>query len=337
MENDPHNKTWVELQDHGLLPNIKCWEDYVAEFEVGLSKARPYLATQPKLWSQKTILTTHRLIFENITPWAGQTSTRQEIIASIPGSPPELRDFEFQLLEAQMEILEAAATTPTAKIRMAAFHHSRLLCMHPFRDGNGRTARLILSKQLDKLIGKAGPLACTRSEYIDTLQACHPTGNLAPLSNLLHRSLLGIPDPAKFLPVPFRMNSLQLIPSRPENALDESFRELPTVIQSKGTPEQVNWLTRIPWSEVERLCSAKPTKNLEAVKMLWTENLKTPFSTNELKHFLNKLENLNPWTQATGLLRLSRGTSWSPVLSKVLEPWHEAYPRTSILNPTPEL
>lgn len=321
MENDPQQKTWEEIQDHGVLPHIKTWEDYIEKYQEGLANAHAFLAQEPKLWPQKTITETHKHLFQNIAPWAGTYSSRQEVIASIPGSPPELRNEEFELLEKQIDTLQTGADSNLARIRIAAFHHSRILCMHPFKDGNGRVTRLLLEHQIASITGKIKPLICTKATYIEALQAAHPQGNLASLSNLLCQTYLGKPDPAKFLPVPFRMNSLQ-IPDDSATRLRDSIREGPDTINATETPKAIRWLTRISWAEVKQLVAAKETKALPKVQAEWESNLTKAMTLEELHQFLQGLENQEPYVQRIGFR--NKATSWKPVEEKLVSLYKEA-------------
>lgn len=318
MENNPHQKTWEEIQDHGILPGIQSWEDYVQEYEQNQIALRGFLLKVPSLWTKETIRETHRLLFQNIAPWAGEFSTRQEMIASIPGSPPELRDTEFGLLEEQITLLEETAESELARIRIAAFHHSRLLCMHPFRDGNGRTARTLLAHQMRSITGGIKPFNCDKTLYIDALQAAHPSGNIAPLSNLLCKSYLGRPDPAKFLPAPFRMSSLQL-ETLEESRLDLSFRDQPQIINATKTPHKVCWLAKKTWPEVIWIIGGEPTATAEKAEKLWQANRKQPMSVEELTSFLTALEKLEPFVHKTGIFKNQAGASWSPVRDQLTE------------------
>ncbi|WP_344698824.1 Fic family protein [Sphingomonas limnosediminicola] len=73
----------------------------------------------------------------------------------------------------------------------AAFDaHFRLVGIHPFADGNGRTARLLMNL----LLVRDGyrPVAVRpedRSEYLDALETASNQGDLRPFQLLMHRRL----------------------------------------------------------------------------------------------------------------------------------------------------
>ena len=54
---------------------------------------------------------------------------------------PMLIDQWFELVDGFLQREE----TPKDRVKLAYFLHTWFLCIHPFRDGNGRTARLILN------------------------------------------------------------------------------------------------------------------------------------------------------------------------------------------------
>ena len=79
--------------------------------------------------------------------------------------------------------LDAAAATPAAAFDV----HFRLTAIHPFSDGNGRTARLLMNL----LLMRAGypPLAVRpedRKGYLDALEHGSLSGDLKPFQELMH-------------------------------------------------------------------------------------------------------------------------------------------------------
>ena len=89
-------------------------------------------------------------------------------------------------MEAFGRDLEAAP--PTAE---AAFNaHFRLTAIHPFSDGNGRTARLLMNLML--LRGGYAPVAVRpedRAAYLDTLERASLTGDMVPFQSFMHMRL----------------------------------------------------------------------------------------------------------------------------------------------------
>jgi Fic family protein len=86
-----------------------------------------------------------------------------------------------------------AAQPPTPAVAFDA--HFRLTAIHPFSDGNGRTARLLMNLIL--LRGGYVPVAVRpvdRAEYLKALEHGSTTGDLAPVTTLLAGRLLATLD-----------------------------------------------------------------------------------------------------------------------------------------------
>jgi Fic family protein len=73
--------------------------------------------------------------------------------------------------------------------------HFRLTAIHPFSDGNGRTARLLMNLILIR--GGYPPVAVRpedRKAYLDALEQASLSGDLAGFQNLMHQRLLDTLD-----------------------------------------------------------------------------------------------------------------------------------------------
>jgi Fic family protein len=83
---------------------------------------------------------------------------------------------------------EISKVSPTPSAAFEA--HFRLTNIHPFADGNGRTARLLMNLILVR--GGYRPVAVRpvdRSEYLDALESASNKGNLQPFQTLMHKRL----------------------------------------------------------------------------------------------------------------------------------------------------
>ena len=90
------------------------------------------------------------------------------------------------LMRAFGRALETAAATPEA----AFDAHFRLAAIHPFSDGNGRTARLLMNLLL--LRGGYVPVAVRpedRKTYLDSLERASLTDDLGPFQTFMHERL----------------------------------------------------------------------------------------------------------------------------------------------------
>lgn len=72
-------------------------------------------------------------------------------------------------------------------IKAAAYLHADLIKIHPFRDGNGRTARLAMKYVLLKYKLPPLPINVPRREYTDALNHFYASGHIKPLVELLIR------------------------------------------------------------------------------------------------------------------------------------------------------
>lgn len=75
-------------------------------------------------------------------------------------------------------------------IELAAYTHTEFVRIHPFEDGNGRTARLIMNYQLMK--NNFLPIAIKKIEkmkYYDYLEYYRKSGDLSPICDIIAKSL----------------------------------------------------------------------------------------------------------------------------------------------------
>ncbi|MEI8320751.1 MAG: mobile mystery protein B [Alphaproteobacteria bacterium] len=102
---------------------------------------------QGSLWAfsekRKNILTSsfllklHKKMFDEVWSWAGKQRDYQTNI----GVAPHMISLEIAQLLGDVEFQIQSSTYHLDEI-VARFHH-RLVCIHPFRNGNGRHARLM--------------------------------------------------------------------------------------------------------------------------------------------------------------------------------------------------
>ena len=109
----------------------------------------------------------------------------------IPGAAPRTVT-EAALIAEQIAALcgdwQAArtdASTTASKLTALAIFHHRFLLIHPFLDGNGRTARALLMQQCLDLFGHADMSRMDRGiNYHEALFAAD-NGNLVPLCAII--------------------------------------------------------------------------------------------------------------------------------------------------------
>ena len=137
--------------------------------------------------SESDIRNLHRLVLGGIAPHeAGKYSSHERTItgsSAILPSPPEIAP----LMQEFVAGLNAEPDSP----EKAFDAHERLVGIHPFSDGNGRTARLLMNLLL---VRQGYPalviLPEDRREYHDRLEAVRTEGNRQAYHRFLHRRLL---------------------------------------------------------------------------------------------------------------------------------------------------
>ena len=171
-------ETKVLLED-GLTVGGKPLRDCTEA--VGHAKAYDFMLeaarSDPFVFSEDIILQLHKLFYQGIDPEkAGVYRDIQVFITGTDYVPPRSDE-----VPALMKRLAADLTEQWSSIhpvRLAAFAHRKLVDIHPFEDGNGRTARLLMNLILINRgyqIVSIPPLR--RHEYINALKAAQREKN----------------------------------------------------------------------------------------------------------------------------------------------------------------
>ncbi|WP_240421520.1 Fic family protein [Paenibacillus periandrae] len=137
-------------------------------------------------WQIKNI---HRLILKSIDDeHAGVYRKENVIISGATHIPPD-----FVQVQDQMEqLINVYGEWQTSKhaLERSALLHVEFVKIHPFIDGNGRTARLLLNFELMK--NGYPPIVIEkedRAEYYAALDLAHTTGDNEPFLSLVARTL----------------------------------------------------------------------------------------------------------------------------------------------------
>jgi len=107
------------------------------------------LAQKGDIIKQDNILKVHELLMRGIDDQnAGKYRTGQVRIAGATFMPPPAKEIQSMI----SELLQTLSQNPDElrPIELAAFFHHKLVYIHPFLDGNGRTARLLMNVILMK-------------------------------------------------------------------------------------------------------------------------------------------------------------------------------------------
>lgn len=139
------SETKVLLEDGitvGGKPIKDCYE------ATGHAKAYDYMLqlarSEEYNLTEETILQLHRLFYSGLDETnAGVYRDGQVFISGTEYVPPIAEDVPAEMSSFVQELWERWDTTHP--VALAAFAHRRLVDIHPFWDGNGRTARLLMN------------------------------------------------------------------------------------------------------------------------------------------------------------------------------------------------
>ncbi|MDR0491579.1 MAG: Fic family protein [Oscillospiraceae bacterium] len=172
------SETKVIIEDGitvGGKPLKDCYEatGHAKAYDFMLEAAR----AETLVFSEETILTLHKLFYSSLdTENAGKYRNYQVFIAGTEYLPPTA-DEVAPLMKAFITELNEKSQKLHPVI-LAAFAHRRLVGIHPFTDGNGRTARLLMNLIL---VNKGYQIVSIppilRVEYIGALQASQKSKN----------------------------------------------------------------------------------------------------------------------------------------------------------------
>ncbi|MDN0055218.1 Fic family protein [Collinsella ihumii] len=124
----------------------------------------------------------HMLLLENILPGG----TYRNVGVRIPGAgfvPPVGEDMYAQVKEFFARL---AGTADGNSIELAAWTHAEFVRIHPFVDGNGRTARMLMNYQL--MLAGFLPVSVAkeqRIEYYDALEEYAVHGELSSFADMV--------------------------------------------------------------------------------------------------------------------------------------------------------
>lgn len=176
-------ETKVVLED-GITIGGKPLKDHFEAIGHGEAFDRLYALAKRAEITERNILELHRLFYFRIDPKnAGRYRRVGVVITGSSLEPPKPTELKARmrafLSDAQ------ASRSASHPIEFAAFLHLGLARIHPFVDGNGRTARLLMNLAL---VQHGYPITIVppvlRTEYLDALRASD-RGDDRPFVNLV--------------------------------------------------------------------------------------------------------------------------------------------------------
>ena len=168
------------LDDSRLPGDVRTTLAYVKALEIGLQTVR---GEGPAAFKRSFIQTIHRHLMEDEPAYRdtpGQLRTVQNWVGGlriedarfVPPRPERLEGGLQDLLDNVLNYRPEGVMVMHV-LRRAAITHAQFETLHPFRDGNGRTGRLLIPLQLAAEgyppLYVAGPLYRNRREYFDRL------------------------------------------------------------------------------------------------------------------------------------------------------------------------
>ncbi len=136
--------------------------------------------------TEAELLEIHRLVLDNIeTEFAGRYRTGRVRILGANFVPPN----HLKVRDLVRDLLSETAGSEADIVTLAARFHHRLVWIHPFYDGNGRTARLLMNLLLMRNgLPPAIILVNDRKKYYRALDAAN-NGNLKPFELLVAQAI----------------------------------------------------------------------------------------------------------------------------------------------------
>lgn len=184
------NETKIIIED-GITIGGKAVKDHLEV--IGNSNAYDLLfdiANRNILISEDIILELHKILYSNID--AKNAGKYRKCNVLITGSEYELP--KHQEIPDLMKDFAANIKDNSEKmypVEFAAWLHERLVSIHPFIDGNGRTARLLMNLALLNAgynIITIPPVV--RNDYVACLQDAQLKNNIIPFTNFISEMVL---------------------------------------------------------------------------------------------------------------------------------------------------
>jgi len=123
----------------------------------------------------KDICLLHKKIFPKNYPIAGKLRDTNVLIVGVENYIPPQPENVYCLLnnllkEWNSKFKSLIKSTEKNKIKEIVKFHHKLLSIHPFIDGNGRLARIIMRKQIEKIFNRKLEIDLNRAEYLKALK-----------------------------------------------------------------------------------------------------------------------------------------------------------------------
>jgi Fic family protein len=172
------------LLSENISPN-KPLED-VLEAKTA-QKTLKFIKQTKQEFNEKLTLKIHEMYFKETKPYlAGKYKTHENYVrgSKFKTTPPKLVITDMKLYFKEYQKLK----TQLHPLELAAWVHWKLVRIHPFQDGNGRTARIIMNYILNKnKYAMIDIKTKEKKQYFNALEKCHYNNNARALTTRLIR------------------------------------------------------------------------------------------------------------------------------------------------------
>jgi len=189
-----HNSTAIEGNTLSLLETKLVLEDKISvggkqirEIYETTNHEKAYIFIERQIaqkqdLDENTLKDIHQILMENIIQ-GGIYRNCEVKITGAKHKPPSANDAYYQI---KNFIADLYSKNTGNAIVSAAWTHAEFVKIHPFIDGNGRTARLIMNYRL--MENEFLPISIShknRLEYYDVLENYALNGDIAPFSEMI--------------------------------------------------------------------------------------------------------------------------------------------------------
>jgi Fic family protein len=212
------------VNEHLEATNHKTATDFILELAKKSSNVDPF--------TEKNILQIHKIILDKIdSTWAGNYRGDQVFITGARHIPPHYGVVELMT----KQFIEDEKQWNLHPVLRSALIHGEFVGIHPFKDGNGRTSRLLMN--LEVLRNNYAPIIIhneNRAEYYDALDVAHVERDYLPFFNFIideatnnverYNKLLGVAETFDEMRADPKVEELDMDVIDPDNNIFSSFQ-----------------------------------------------------------------------------------------------------------------
>lgn len=185
-----YGETRQIIKDNGIIPGKPSIDQQeTRNLSAALDFAQEVAFDRSQPLTQNFLRQFHAILMEGISEDAGRYRNTQNIIKGSSHSTPDaflVRQFMTELSDYLLSVTTNSAPFSESPIFVAALAHAQFVQIHPFSDGNGRTARALMNLILRR---NGYPPSIIpeddRPRYIDALEDTWEYGDITLLVELI--------------------------------------------------------------------------------------------------------------------------------------------------------